>query len=160
MTNPLIDQGSLLNWPAIKTEHITPALDELLAKANEAVAKVTAPETPATWSGVVDPLEQALEKLSRAWSAVGHLSGVMDSEALREAYNANLPRMTQFYIELSQNEALFAKYKAIDVTSVFRVRNLPPNLRLASKLSANRTRPTARSSAKTSLTPPTPLRWT
>ena len=49
MTNPLIDQGSLLNWPAIKTEHITPALDELLAKANEAVAKVTAPETPATW---------------------------------------------------------------------------------------------------------------
>ena len=46
MTNPLIDQGSLLNWPAIKTEHITPALDELLAKANEAVAKVTAPETP------------------------------------------------------------------------------------------------------------------
>lgn len=100
MTNPLIDQGSLLNWPAIKTEHITPALDELLAKANEAVAKVTAPETPATWSDVVDPLEQALEKLSRAWSAVGHLSGVMDSEALREAYNANLPRMTQFYIEL------------------------------------------------------------
>ena len=61
MTNPLIDQGSLLNWPAIKTEHITPALDELLAKASEAVAKVTAPETPATWSDVVDPLEQALE---------------------------------------------------------------------------------------------------
>ena len=119
MTNPLIDQGSLLNWPAIKTEHITPALDELLAKANEAVAKVTAPETPATWSDVVDPLEQALEKLSRAWSAVGHLSGVMDSEALREAYNANLPRMTQFYIELSQNEALFAKYKAIDSSEGF-----------------------------------------
>mgnify|MGYP002228374135 CR=1 FL=1 len=43
MTNPLIDQGSLLNWPAIKTEHITPALDELLAKASDAVAKVTAP---------------------------------------------------------------------------------------------------------------------
>ena len=119
MTNPLIDQGSLLNWPAIKTEHITPALDELLAKANEAVAKVTAPETPATWSDVVDPLEQALEKLSRAWSAVGHLSGVMDSEALREAYNANLPRMTQFYIELSQNEALFAKYKAIESSAGF-----------------------------------------
>ena len=86
MTNPLIDQGSLLNWPAIKTEHITPALDELLAKASDAVAKVTAPETPATWSDVVDPLEQALEKLSRAWSAVGHLSGVMDSDALRERW--------------------------------------------------------------------------
>ena len=41
MTNPLIDQGSLLNWPAIKTEHITPALDELLAKANEADRKST-----------------------------------------------------------------------------------------------------------------------
>lgn len=123
MHNPLIEQGELLNWPAIKTEHITPALDELLSRASQTVAEVTSPETPATWSSVVDPLEHALEKLGRAWSAVGHLSGVMDSEALREVYNANLPRMTQFYIELSQNEALFQKYKAIESSEAFAALN-------------------------------------
>ena len=119
MTNPLIEQGELLDWPSIKTEHITPALDELLADAGKAVAQATAPETPSTWETVVDPLEKSLEKLGRAWSAVGHLTGVMDSAELREAYNANLPRMTQFYIELSQNEALFAKYKAIEASESF-----------------------------------------
>lgn len=71
MTNPLIEQGELLDWPSIKTEHITPALDELLEKAGKAVALATAPETPATWEAVVDPLEKSLEKLGRAWSAWG-----------------------------------------------------------------------------------------
>jgi oligopeptidase A len=119
MTNPLIKQGELLNWPAIRTEDITPALDTLLKEAGEAVTRVTAPETPALWEAVVEPLEATLEKLGRAWSAVGHLTGVMDSEALRTVYNENLPRMTQFYIELSQNEALFAKYKAIEASGAF-----------------------------------------
>lgn len=119
MSNPLIEQGELLNWPAIRTEHITPALDELLADASRTLAEVTSPETAATWSQVIEPLEAVLEKLGRAWSAVGHLTGVMDSEPLREVYNANLPRVTQFYIELSQNEALFQKYKAIENSPAF-----------------------------------------
>lgn len=123
MSNPLIEQGELLNWPAIKTEHITPALDVLLTRASETVTAVTAPQTPATWTDVVEPLESALEKLGRAWSAVGHLTGVMDSEALREVYNTNLPRMTQFYIELSQNDALFQKYKAIEDSEAFALLN-------------------------------------
>lgn len=123
MSNPLIEQGELLNWPAIKTEHITPALDVLLARASETVTAVTAPQTPATWTDVIEPLESALEKLGRAWSAVGHLTGVMDSEALREVYNTNLPRMTQFYIELSQNDALFQKYKAIENSEAFALLN-------------------------------------
>jgi len=37
----------------------------------------------------------------------------MDSPALREAYNANLPKITQYWTELGQNEALFAKYKEL-----------------------------------------------
>lgn len=123
MSNPLIEQGELLNWPAIKTEHITPALDVLLARASETVTVVTAPQTPATWTDVVEPLESALEKLGRAWAAVGHLTGVMDSEALRDVYNTNLPRVTQFYIELSQNDALFQKYKAIENSEAFALLN-------------------------------------
>ena len=159
MSNPLIKQSELLNWPALKTEHITPALDTLLERAGQTVQKVTAHETPATWESVVEPLEEALETLGRAWSAVGHLTGVMDSEELRGAYNANLPRMTQFYIELSQNEALFAKYKAIassqefakldapvagssrvkSATFVSRARNSRPSPRPASRRSARKT---------------------
>ena len=59
------------------------------------------------------PLERATERLGRAWGMVGHLNAVADSPQLREAYNANLPRVTQFSTELGQNRALFAKYRQL-----------------------------------------------
>lgn len=112
-TNPLIHQAHLLDFAAIRAEHVSPALDVLLKDAADALKKATDPATAADWQHVIDPLDAALEKLSRAWGAVGHLMGVMDSPELRDAFNGNLPRMTQFYIDLSQNEALYGKYKAI-----------------------------------------------
>ncbi len=117
--NPLIHPDHLLDFARLTPAHVTPALDVLLKDAEAALEKATADETPATWQSVVDPLEEALEALSRAWGAVNHLTGVMDSPELREVYNANLPRMTQFYISLSQNEKLFAKYKAIEASTDF-----------------------------------------
>lgn len=112
-TNPLIDQGHLLDFAAIKPEHVTPAIKQLLAAAQKTLDRVVAEQTPADWDHVVEPLEESLEKLGRAWGAVGHLMSVNDNPTLRNAYNENLPAVTQFYISLSQNEALFAKYKAM-----------------------------------------------
>ncbi len=117
--NPLLHPGHLIDFEHLTPAHVTPALDVLLKDAEAALAQATDDATPATWQTVVDPLETALEALSRAWGAVNHLTGVMDSPELREVYNANLPRMTQFYISLSQNEKLFAKYKAIEASADF-----------------------------------------
>ncbi len=117
--NPLLHPGHLIDFEHLTPAHVTPALDVLLKDAEAALAQATDDATPATWQAVVDPLEAALEALSRAWGAVNHLTGVMDSPELREVYNANLPRMTQFYISLSQNEKLFAKYKAIEASADF-----------------------------------------
>lgn len=118
MGNPLIDQGVLLDFACIKPEHVTPAMDELLDRARKAL-KAAQETTPASWQATVEPLEAALTKLTRAWGAVGHLTGVMDSPELREAYNANLPRTTQFFIELSQSELLYARYKEIAASKEF-----------------------------------------
>ena len=57
------------------------------------------------------PLQDANEKLNRAWGQVGHMNAVMNSPELREVYNANLPKVTQFYTELGQNQRLFDKFK-------------------------------------------------
>jgi oligopeptidase A len=112
-TNPLLDLGGLARFDAVAPEHITPAVDQLLADCRAAVASVTDPATPATWATIVEPLDDATEHLGRAWGTVAHLNAVVDTPALREQYNANLPKLTQFWTELSQNEALYAKYKAI-----------------------------------------------
>ena len=118
-SNPLINQTHLLDFARITADCVTPAVKELLSKASEAVRTVTDPATPATWDHVVEPLERACNRLSRAWGAVGHLMGVMDTPELRAAYNENLPAVTAFYISLSQNEALFGKYKAMASSKEF-----------------------------------------
>jgi oligopeptidase A len=64
-------------------------------------------------------LDDANERLSRAWGQVAHLNAVMNSPALREAYNANLPRISQYYAELSQDERLYAKFKALRAAPEF-----------------------------------------
>jgi len=111
--NPLLDFSGLPRFAEFKPEFVTPAIDQLLADARAAVKRAMAADTPAEWDAFVAPLDDANEKLGRAWGQVSHLHSVMDSPELREAYNANLPKITIFYAELGQNEALFAKYKAL-----------------------------------------------
>ena len=63
-------------------------------------------------------LDVATEKLGRAWGAVSHLNAVADTPELRAAYNAALPVITEFYTRLGADERLYAKYKAIDVSTL------------------------------------------
>lgn len=118
-TNPLLTITDLIDYAAIRPEHIAPALETLGARLDEVLAQVTDPATPATWEAVVVPLEQALEAYSRAWGAVGHLQSVVDTPALRDAYNEQLPLVSARFIALSQNEGLFEKYKAMAKSSDF-----------------------------------------
>jgi oligopeptidase A len=118
-SNPLLDFTGLPRFAAIKTEHITPAVDLLLAENRARIESLTRPGTPATWSDFVAPLEDANERLARAWGVVGHLHGVLDSPELRAAYNVNQPKIVQYYTELGQNLILFEKYKSLRASPEF-----------------------------------------
>ena len=117
--NPLLDFSGLPRFADFDPAQVAPALDVLLAGARQALAQVTDEAVPLTWEAFVEPLDEATERLGRAWGIVGHLNAVADSPPLREAYNANLPRITQFWTELSQNEALFTRYKAFAALPAF-----------------------------------------
>ncbi|WP_426144670.1 M3 family metallopeptidase [Polaromonas sp. DSR2-3-2] len=118
MTNPLLDFSDLPLFDQILPEHVGPAMDDLLAKAETALEQVTAADFPATWSGIAGVLDVATENLGRAWGAVSHLNSVADTPELRAAYNAALPRVIEFWTRLGADERLYAKYKAIDVASL------------------------------------------
>jgi oligopeptidase A len=111
--NPLLDFSGLPRFAEFKPEFVTPAIDQLLADCRAAVQRAEAADTPPEWDAFVAPLDDANEKLGRAWGQVSHLHSVMDSPELREVYNACLPKITVYYAELGQNEALFAKFKAL-----------------------------------------------
>jgi len=111
--NPLLDFSGLPRFAEIKPEHVAPAVEQLLAENRALVARVLADAAAPTWESFMQPLDDANERLSRAWGQVGHLNAVMNSPELREVYNANLPKITQYYAELGQNLDLFNKVKAI-----------------------------------------------
>ena len=118
MTNPLLATAPLPLFDQIKPEHVSAAMDELLARAEAALSQVTQADFPASWTGISRVLDVATENLSRAWGAVSHLNSVADTAELRAAYNAALPRVTEFWTRLGADERLYAKYKAIDVSSL------------------------------------------
>ena len=118
MTNPLLDFSDLPLFDQIQPEHVGPALDQLLARANAALDTVTQPDFPAQWTEIAKALDVSTEQLGRAWGAVSHLNSVADTPALRAAYNEALPRVTEFWTRLGADERLYAKYKAVDAASL------------------------------------------
>ena len=119
IANPLLDFSALPRFADIRPTHVAPAIDALVAEARATVARVVADDSAPDWDHVVSPLEQANERLARAWGIVGHLHAVIDSPELRDAYNDNLPKVTEYWTDLGQNLRLFARYKALRQSSAF-----------------------------------------
>ena len=118
MTNALLEPSSLPLFDRITPADVGPAIDTLIERAQVALETVTAPDFPADWNAIAKVLDVATEKLGMQWSAVSHLSSVADSPELRAAYNEALPKVTEFWTNLGADERLYAKYKAIDTTTL------------------------------------------
>ena len=116
--NSLLDFSDLPLFDRIQPEHVSPAVDALLVEAQAALETVTGSDFPANWNSISAALDVATEKLGRSWGAVSHLNAVADTPELRAAYNAALPVITEFYTRLGADERLYAKYKAIDVSTL------------------------------------------
>lgn len=110
--NPLLDLADLPRFADIKPDHVNPAVEQLIADARDVVARIEKTEA-ITWDSVVEPLQDATERLGRAWGAVAHLNAVISSPELRDAHNNALPKVTQFFTELGLNRNLFERYKAL-----------------------------------------------
>jgi oligopeptidase A len=117
--NPLLNFSGLPRFAEIKPEHVSPAIEKLLADYGTLVSKLLADDALPTWDGFVLPMENANERVTRAWGPVSHLNSVMNSPELREVYNATLPKITAFYAELGQNLALFEKFKLLRNSAEF-----------------------------------------
>jgi oligopeptidase A len=114
MSNPLLEIQDLPAFDRVKPEHVAPAVEHLLAEADRALETATHPDFPANWNDIARVLDVATERLGRAWGTVSHLNAVADTPELRAAYNAALPKVTEFWTRLGADERLYTKYKAID----------------------------------------------
>src|SRR5690606_9806949 len=117
--NPLLDFSGLPRFDQVRPEHVTPAMDYLLSTGRELVETLAADTAAPSWDSFARPLEDLEEHISRAWAQVSHMNAVVNSPELREAYNANLPKLTAFYADLSQDERLYARFRALRASTEY-----------------------------------------
>jgi len=112
--NPLLQDFDLPPYSAIRPEHVEPAVDAILADSRVAIAQLLSQQSAApSWSGLVLPLDELGARLGRAWSPVSHLNAVCNNAELRTAYEACLPKLSEYWTEIGQNRGLFEAYQAL-----------------------------------------------
>jgi len=113
MQNPLLDTDRLPPFAEIRPEHVEPAIDALIEEYRRTLQELLDKNEHYTWDNLIAPLEAVSDRLSKAWSPVGHMNSVVNTDALRAAYNACLPKLSEFSTEVGQNERLYQAYQQI-----------------------------------------------
>ncbi|MFO7808683.1 oligopeptidase A [Guyparkeria sp.] len=113
MSNPLLDNPGLPAFDRILPKHVEPAIDRILSENRAAIAERLEQGAPFTWGNFVAPMEALEDRIDRAWSPVSHLNAVVNTPELRAAYEACLPKLSDYSTDLGQNEGLFAAYREV-----------------------------------------------
>jgi oligopeptidase A len=122
MDNPLLAPaapGALPAFDRLRPEHAEPALAAVLADNRRALARLLAQPQEPSWESLIEPLEDCSDRLARVWGPVTHLFAVTSTPEWRAAYNAGLPKVTEYQLELSHNEALYAAYRRLAEAPAF-----------------------------------------
>ncbi len=112
MSNPLLADEGLPAFDVLGPGDAEPALRARLEDNRRRLGELLAIEEP-TFDRLIEPFETIQHRLNRTWSPVSHLNAVKNSEALRGAYNACLPLISEYQTELGQNETLQRAYQGI-----------------------------------------------
>ena len=119
MTNPLLETTGLPAFSKIRPEHVEPAIDQVLQENRAAMQQILANKTAISWENTIEPLDDLDERLNRIWSPVKHLNAVANTDALRAAYNACLPKLSAYHTEIGQNEDFYQACKTIAESAEF-----------------------------------------
>src|SRR3569623_1684095 len=96
-----------------------PALDEVLARNRAELNTLLERNSAPTWDSLIEPLEEMGDRVSHAWGPVQHLFGVNSTTEWRTAFNACLPKLTEYGLEMSLSEPLYRAYRALADSPAF-----------------------------------------
>ncbi len=113
MSNPLLETATLPPFDRINTDDIQPAIEEIIADNKSRIKTLLSDNKHFCWANLAAPIEALNDRLNQAWSPVSHMNAVVNTESLREAYNACLPLLSEYSTELAQSEALYSAYQSI-----------------------------------------------
>ena len=120
--NPLLDlaehEGALPDYAAIRPEHAEPALDTVLTENRARIQSLIA-SGASNWHDLAEPLELLDERVHRVFGPVSHLFAVCSTAEWRAAYNACLPKLTAYSLELAQSRPLYEAWQRLRDSDAF-----------------------------------------
>ncbi len=119
MTNPLLERHELPPFSKITPEQVKPAVEQIISESEAAVEKLLNQEAKLNWSSLQEPMDSMGDRLSQAWSPVGHMNAVVNSDELRDAYNSCLPLLSEFSTKMGQNQKLYQAYFSLSNSDEF-----------------------------------------
>ena len=114
--NPLLSRDYRIPFHQIEAAHVVPAVRQALAEAEREMEELVAQPGGRTYQNTLRRLDALLENLSRTIRPVAHLTSVMSSPELREAYDTVVPEFSAFYARLPLNAGLWRAVKEFAAT--------------------------------------------
>ena len=116
--NPLLENGPLPAFDRVEAEHVEPAVRKLLAELESELSRIEESAAP-SYLQVIAPLESLNDRLGAVWGAVGHLMGVRNSDALREAYEAVQGEVVAFGLRQGQSRPIYDALVALEASDEY-----------------------------------------
>ncbi len=109
--NPLLSLDFRIPFDAINAEHIVPAVRAHLEDARRRM-KLIEDDSSVTFESTFGAFDRMTEGLERAMSIAGHLEAVATTPALRDAYSAVQPEVSQFSTGVYLSAPLYRALRA------------------------------------------------
>src|SRR5262245_5802862 len=110
-SNPLLVIHFRIPFDRIRSEHVEPAVDELLRDALAQLEDLAADPAPRTFANTMLAYEAITERLEFAMAVIRHLESVGTYPELRAAFNAVQPAVSEFQSGLLLHEGLWKTIK-------------------------------------------------
>ncbi|WP_111976779.1 oligopeptidase A [Algibacillus agarilyticus] len=111
MNNPLLAEFELPPFSQIDPKDIQPAVEHCLNECRQAID--TALSQDINWKNLVLTIDEAEDKLNRVWSPISQLHSVLNSDELRQAYEACLPLLSEYSTFVGQHQPLYKAYQTL-----------------------------------------------
>ena len=117
MNNPLLTESTLPYgappFDQIRKEHYKPAFEQALAEAKAEIDAITANPDAPTFANTLEALENAGQTLERVSGIFYNLLEADTDDEMQQIAEDLSPKMTEYQMYVSLNEALFARIKAV-----------------------------------------------
>ena len=119
MNNPILEQITIPMFDQIEVHHLLPAIQKIISDNEATIKNIENLKDLEISYEFVKALSKINYRLSNAWSQIGHLNSVCNSDKFRVEYNKCKDLITDYYSNVSQNANIFNLYVKLKESPLF-----------------------------------------